>query len=54
MLVTGSEALSGEWVHHMVKRGEDSWTPLHIVMLCSAACVQEALTRVGAEHSMIR
>ncbi|KAK7471509.1 hypothetical protein BaRGS_00035848, partial [Batillaria attramentaria] len=47
LLMSGSEALSGEWVRRIVKTGEDSWRPLNIVMLCSLPCVKSALHKAS-------
>ncbi|KAK7488401.1 hypothetical protein BaRGS_00020375 [Batillaria attramentaria] len=42
VLVSGDEALSGQWLHRLVRTGEDSWRPLNIVLLCSLPCIQSA------------
>nr|KAG5712318.1 hypothetical protein BaRGS_023897 [Batillaria attramentaria] len=47
MVVSGHEALSGEWVRNMVRIGEASWRPLHILLLCSLSCMQAALMKAS-------
>ena len=42
-----NEAVSGQWVREVVKTGEDSWRPLHLLLLCSVTCVTSALQQVG-------
>ena len=54
VLVRGSEALSGEWVRDVVRTGEDSWRPLHLLLVCSLTCVTSALRLVSELHITFR
>ena len=49
VLVTGSEAMSGEWVRDVVKTGVDSWRPVHLLLMCSVTCIVSALTLVNCK-----
>ena len=52
VLVTGREALSGEWVRDVVKTGVDSWRPVHLLLMCSVTCINAALRVVGHDRNM--
>ena len=46
MMVEGREDLSGDWLHDVVKTGEVSWRPVHLLLMCSLSCVTAALSKV--------
>ena len=46
VMVEGREALSGDWLHDVVKTGEVSWRPVHLLLMCSLSCVTAALSKV--------
>ena len=46
VMVEGREALSGDWLHDVVKTGEVSWQPVHLLLMCSLSCVNAALSKV--------
>ena len=46
VLVSGDDAVSGQWVSGVVSIGVDSWRNLHVLLVCSLTCVNSALTKV--------
>lgn len=45
-MVSGMEAMHGEFLRHFVKAGTESWRPLHFVLVCSIECFKSVFFKV--------